>query len=88
MRDGQFVKVAGDNASVPDNSAYLHLPTVVVGEADVIVLNYELESGLNIIKKVDSESMLNGHIYNLNGQRLSVPRQGINIINGRKVIVR
>ena len=29
-----------------------------------------------------------GSIYNLNGQKLSAPQKGINIINGRKVIVK
>jgi hypothetical protein len=27
-------------------------------------------------------------IYNLNGQRLSAPVKGVNIIDGRKVIIR
>ena len=36
----------------------------------------------------DNDRMRNGVIYNLNGQKLSAPRKGINIINGRKVIVK
>ena len=32
--------------------------------------------------------MRKGNIYNLNGQKLSAPQKGINIINGRKVIVK
>jgi hypothetical protein len=27
-------------------------------------------------------------IFNLNGQRLSAPRKGLNIINGKKVLIK
>ena len=37
---------------------------------------------------VNLETQNDGAIYNLQGQRLSAPRKGINIINGRKVIVK
>ena len=29
-----------------------------------------------------------GEVYNLNGQRLSQPQKGLNIINGKKIIIR
>ena len=29
-----------------------------------------------------------GRVYNLNGQRLMKPQRGVNIVNGRKVVVR
>ena len=32
--------------------------------------------------------MGNAQIYNLAGQRLSKPQRGINIVNGKKVVVR
>ena len=35
----------------------------------------------------DSESTVKG-IFNLNGQRLDAPQKGINIINGRKVVIK
>ena len=41
---------------------------------------HEIENG--------QRSMANGQWYNLQGQRLSAPRKGINIINGKKVLVR
>ena len=37
---------------------------------------------------VTQENQDNGAIYNLQGQRLSAPRKGINIINGKKVIMK
>jgi hypothetical protein len=35
----------------------------------------------------DSEHTIQG-IFNLNGQRLNAPRKGINIINGKKVVIK
>ena len=37
---------------------------------------------------VNLDNQSDGAIYNLQGQRLNAPRKGINIINGRKVIVK
>lgn len=42
------------------------------------------ETGISDIKAVPAVNA----IYNLNGQRLSAPQPGINIINGKKVMVR
>ncbi|MBR0488865.1 MAG: hypothetical protein IJJ68_01495 [Prevotella sp.] len=36
----------------------------------------------------DQWSMVNAPIYNLAGQRLNAPKKGINIINGRKVVIK
>ena len=51
--------------------------------------NFKLEmissTDINNIKAVDSHHAV---IYNLAGQRLSKPLKGINIINGRKVVVK
>ncbi len=40
------------------------------------------------IKVITSEYDLNAPVYNLNGTRMSKPRNGINIIGGKKVIVK
>ena len=39
----------------------------------------------------DKGQMINdkrGEVYNLNGQRLTSPRKGLNIINGHKVMIK
>ena len=36
----------------------------------------------------DNGEMINDNIYNLQGQRISAPRKGLNIISGRKVFVK
>ena len=30
----------------------------------------------------------NAEIYNLNGQRVAAPQKGLNIINGKKVVIK
>jgi transglutaminase/protease-like cytokinesis protein 3 len=40
------------------------------------------------INEVESQHTADGNIYSLSGQRLAAPKKGINIINGRKVIVK
>ena len=41
----------------------------------------------NITVDDNRESQVEG-IFNLNGQRLDAPQKGINIINGRKVVIK
>ena len=43
---------------------------------------------IGTVEKVDYDPSRDGNIYTISGQRLSSPRKGINIINGRKVIVK
>lgn len=40
------------------------------------------------INNVENNMKNNGVIYNMNGQRLSAPVRGINIINGKKVVIK
>lgn len=42
------------------------------------------------IKEINNDSLLKGEnlIYNLAGQRLSKPQKGINIVNGRKILIK
>ena len=40
------------------------------------------------IHSVDSNNTIIQHVYNLNGQRLTAPRKGLNIIGGKKIVVK
>ena len=40
------------------------------------------------VTAIETANKGDGHIYNLNGQRVETPRRGIYIVNGRKVLVR
>ena len=92
MKGGRFIKIADDNASMPAHRAYLPLLTSAVSgsNAKEIMLYWDDEetTGVERMRNVENEIMRNESIYNLNGQKLSSPRKGINIINGRKVIVK
>ena len=92
MKGGRFIKIKEEDESVmmPAHRAYLPLLTTAVGEAKSIVLLWDdgFVTGVERMRNVENEIMRNESIYNLNGQKLSSPRKGINIINGRKVIVK
>ena len=91
MKGGKFVKIADDNASMPAHRAYLPLLTEAISgsNAKEIMLYWDDEETTGIESLTPSQSPKGeGSIYNLNGQKLSSPRKGINIINGRKVIVK
>ena len=95
MQGGRFIKIkqeeAGDETvKMPAHRAYLPLLTTAVGEAKSIVLLWDdgFVTGVERMRNVENEIKRNESVYNLNGQKLSSPRKGINIINGRKVIVK
>ncbi len=95
MQGGRFIKIKQDEAGdetikMPAHRAYLPLLTTAVGEAKSIVLLWDdgFVTGVKRMRNVENEIKRNESIYNLNGQKLSSPRKGINIINGRKVIVK
>ena len=64
------------------NRAYLSKATEVKGFA----LNWDGADGISEVQ--GAERMVNGSVYNLAGQRLSQPQRGINIVNGKKVVVK
>ena len=100
MKGGQFIKIKQEEAGVEDikmpaHRAYLPLLTTEVsptpgGAKSVVLLLWDddVVTGIESTEKVDYEPARDGHVYSISGQRLSAPRKGINIINGRKVIVK
>ena len=94
LKDGRFIRIKDEDETVkmPANRAYLPLLTSEVsslsGSTRSIVLllwDDDTVTGVETHEKVDYEPARDGHIYNISGQRLTAPRKGINIINGRKV---
>ena len=97
LKGGRFIRIKDEDETVkmPANRAYLPLLTSEVsslsGSTRSIVLllwDDDTVTGVETHEKVDYEPAREGHIYNISGQRLTAPRKGINIINGRKVIVK
>ncbi len=88
MSGGKFIRIADESEDVkmPANRAYLPLLTDAVGNAKSVTLLWRA-TGIESLTPSTSPKD-EGNIYNLNGQKLSSPLKGINIINGRKVIVK
>ena len=91
MSGGKFIRIAddGEDVKMPANRAYLPLLTEAISgsNAKEIMLYWGTTTGIESLAS-STPSKGEGSIYNLNGQKLSSPLKGINIINGRKVIVK
>ena len=86
--DFGFYKVnstSGNNVRV--GSAYLRTATGGAYAPEFFPLFTDSETtGINAVK--GSELMVNGSVYNLNGQRVAQPTKGLYIVNGRKVVIK
>ena len=64
--------------------AYSNNPAWASGYSNLFYINVaDIPSSVSDIEAQDTQATPS--IYNLNGQKLSAPRRGINIVNGRKV---
>jgi hypothetical protein len=50
--------------------------------------HYNPVTGIETVKTAEETSLENAVIYNLNGQRVDKAQKGINIVNGKKVIIK
>ena len=74
------------------NNATLYVPKGTIdkykatdGWKDFVFIEEGVPSGINAVKKTKNNNTI---IYNLNGVRQSEPKKGINIINGKKVVIK
>ena len=68
---------------IPEGKAYLNTGDTPVKE----FIAFEF-GGADGVQNIDVNVNLNAEIYNLAGQRMSRPVKGVNIINGKKVVVK
>ena len=83
----KFYKSSG--ASLAANRAYLQIPTSLLGNhsnARSIGYTFDDEEGTTAINSIN-ENTDEGVLYNLNGQRVTTPRKGIYVRNGKKVFI-
>jgi len=84
-----FVKVANERSYGP-NKCLLKVPTeYLASEArglDELEMVFDETSAMHN-SQCTMHNEVSAPVYNLNGQRVSKPGKGINIINGRKIIV-
>lgn len=85
--DNQLHKVTGDAVYISAFRAYFDLNDGASVKGNTILMNFADNTG---VKSIDQELHSNDDavIYNLAGQRMSRPLKGINIINGKKVLVK
>jgi len=78
--------VVGNNVTIPAGKAYLNIPSTP-GVKAFLSFDFSDADGIQEIEK-NQELMANGQIFNLAGQRLSKMQKGINIVNGKKILVK
>lgn len=79
-----FYRVDTDQYIAAVNKCYITMP----GGATPVKALYFSEDGVETaIEGIDAETV-NGAIYNLSGQKLSKLQKGINIVNGKKIMVK
>ena len=77
--------------AIPDNKAYADLPEEVQAEAKSFIYSFgdDDQGSTNNIKEVALPEDITGqHIYDLQGRRVKNPKQGVYIVNGKKVVIK
>ena len=74
----------GEGKKLAANKAYL---LVSGGSVKGYAIDFDFVNGINEISS-SSSLLFEGSVYTLSGQRLSKPVKGINIINGKKLLVK
>ena len=75
------------SGSIAAGKAYLELPKKTTA-AEARVLNVVFAGETTGIAEVATAGAENGAIYNLSGQRVSKPANGLYIVNGKKVVIK
>ena len=83
--NGNQLWTVDSEVSIPANKAYIDL-SKIAGDASrgTVFLGFGDATGIEGVKSIESK----GEIFNLNGQRLAQPTKGLNIIGGKKVMVK
>ena len=76
------------NYSVGAFRAYFHVDLNAGQEVKSFVLNFDDETGVFDVRGKMEDGRGDGQIYNIAGQRLNKPQRGINIVNGRKIVIK
>ena len=84
--DGSILTV---KASKPDTQSVGWLNVTVSDGETTFTQRFgvAITGGATGIQNVNRETITNNRYYNLHGQRLSQPQKGLNIVNGKKVIL-
>ena len=61
---------------------------IMPGKPVTITATFKLSTGIEAVKTAEGADLENAVIYNLNGQRVEKAQKGINIVNGKKVVIK
>jgi len=70
------------------NKAYLQLDADLAAGVKGLLLNFDIATGIDGLTPDPSLSKKGEEIFNLAGQRMSRVQKGVNIVNGKKVLVK
>ena len=78
------------NINVGACHAYFIIPAAAASAREMVLSfdDEEISTSINMVKGSGVQSQNSDTFFNLNGQRLSAPQKGINIVNGKKVLVK
>ena len=79
---------AGSTNKLKIGKAYLQSNTQIHSLAKMGLWEGESETSGISDAQMSENSNAKGYVYNLNGSRMSSPQKGVNIINGKKVIIK
>ena len=85
LYNDEFVK--STTGTIPANRAYLVLDDAVYGGGNSRTLTIAINT-ITGIADVNATTLAKGQYYNLQGMRMTQPRKGIVIVNGKKMFVK
>ena len=88
IEDVIFVETNINGARVDADHAYLDLSSVSNASSRLRISFKHGDDDSTGISNIEAESISNGVIYNLRGQRVENPTKGLYIINGKKVVIK
>ena len=87
MQKGIFKKAMASTVSIPVHKAYAKIEGMPAGSK--VEFSFSDDNTTNAIVTVDAEEKnADNAYYNLNGQRVNKPQQGVYIHKGKKIIIR
>ena len=84
LKDGEFHLVT-TASTVPAGKAYLPATEVPAGARSLSIVAADETTGIEALESAENAVM---SVYNLQGQRVQRLQKGLNIVNGKKVIVK
>ena len=86
---GLMFYLINGSTTLPANSSYLHIPANTMSESRTLSLSFADDSEETCIGDVvDGGNTEQAPVYNLSGQRVSAPKNGVFVKNGKIVIMK